>query len=153
MLKRVVLGMSIQAWSQLCGMNIMMYHIVYVMGGAEIGSPLLSASIQYIINFVFTLPAILFLDKWPSLVVGSCLMMALLFTPVNAAAFIHMFVAAHETKGYTLEEMDDVFDEGTRAWQARGPRGSRLEQLQRQIERGTAKMRAPAAGEVPVTRC
>jgi MFS family permease len=28
MLKRVILGMSIQMWSQLCGMNIMMYYIV-----------------------------------------------------------------------------------------------------------------------------
>lgn len=26
MLKRVILGMSIQMWSQLCGMNIMMYY-------------------------------------------------------------------------------------------------------------------------------
>lgn len=26
--KRVVLGMSIQMWSQLCGMNIMMYYVV-----------------------------------------------------------------------------------------------------------------------------
>jgi|TARA_R110002003_G_scaffold290_7_gene18584 hypothetical protein len=26
--KRVILGMSIQMWSQLCGMNIMMYYIV-----------------------------------------------------------------------------------------------------------------------------
>lgn len=28
MLRRVLLGMSIQGWSQLCGMNIMMYYIV-----------------------------------------------------------------------------------------------------------------------------
>jgi len=28
MLKRVILGMSIQMWSQLCGMNVMMYYIV-----------------------------------------------------------------------------------------------------------------------------
>jgi len=28
MLKRVVLGMSIQMWSQLCGMNVMMYYVV-----------------------------------------------------------------------------------------------------------------------------
>jgi MFS family permease len=28
MLKRVLLGMSIQMWSQLCGMNVMMYYIV-----------------------------------------------------------------------------------------------------------------------------
>lgn len=38
MRKRVVLGMSVQAWSQLCGMNIMMYYIVYIMQGAGIGS-------------------------------------------------------------------------------------------------------------------
>lgn len=38
MFKRVVLGMSVQAWSQLCGMNIMMYYIVYIMQGAGIGS-------------------------------------------------------------------------------------------------------------------
>ncbi|KAI9151525.1 MFS glucose transporter mfs1 [Paramyrothecium foliicola] len=78
MVKRLVLGMSIQAWSQLCGMNIMMYYIVYIMEGAQIASPLLTASIQYIINVVLTLPAILFLDKWgrrPSLIVGSFLMM------------------------------------------------------------------------------
>ena len=28
MLKRVILGMSIQMWSQLCGMNVMMYYVV-----------------------------------------------------------------------------------------------------------------------------
>jgi len=28
MLKRVLLGMSIQMWSQLCGMNVMMYYVV-----------------------------------------------------------------------------------------------------------------------------
>lgn len=38
MIKRVALGMSVQAWSQLCGMNIMMYYIVYIMQGAGIGS-------------------------------------------------------------------------------------------------------------------
>ena len=28
MMKRVILGMSIQMWSQLCGMNVMMYYVV-----------------------------------------------------------------------------------------------------------------------------
>jgi hypothetical protein len=28
MLKRVILGMSIQMWSQLCGMNVLMYYVV-----------------------------------------------------------------------------------------------------------------------------
>jgi hypothetical protein len=46
MAKRVLLGMSIQMWSQLCGMNVMMYYVVYIMEGANIASPLLTASIQ-----------------------------------------------------------------------------------------------------------
>ncbi|PHH71298.1 hypothetical protein CDD83_5227 [Cordyceps sp. RAO-2017] len=249
MLRRLVLGMSVQAWSQLCGMNIMMYYIVYVMESAEIGSPLLTASIQYIVNVVLTLPAILFLDRWgrrPALIVGSFLMMTWLFisgalqqyygqpnTPemrtgrskditwivvgnrpvscaivacsylfvatfattwgptswtypaeifpsrirakavsistatnwlfntvlafavppllwhinyktyylfgsFNAAAFVHMFFTAHETKGFTLEEMDDVFDTGSRAWQRSGPGRSRLEELETQLETETA---------------
>jgi hypothetical protein len=41
-------------------MNIMMYYIVYIMEGAQIASPLATASIQYVINVVMTLPAILF---------------------------------------------------------------------------------------------
>ena len=34
MLKRVILGMSIQAWSQLCGMNIMMCTLIIAVRGA-----------------------------------------------------------------------------------------------------------------------
>lgn len=82
MLKRVILGMSIQMWSQLCGMNIMMYYIVYIMEAAGVGSPLLTASIQYIINVALTLPAILYLDRFgrrPALLAGSFLMMTWLF--------------------------------------------------------------------------
>ncbi|KAK0615712.1 high-affinity glucose transporter [Bombardia bombarda] len=82
MLKRVALGMSIQMWSQLCGMNIMMYYIVYIMEGAQIASPLATASIQYVINVALTLPAIVYLDKWgrrPSLILGSFGMMTWLF--------------------------------------------------------------------------
>ncbi|KAK4217002.1 hypothetical protein QBC37DRAFT_370426 [Rhypophila decipiens] len=45
------------------GMSIMMYYIVYIMATAKIASPLATASIQYIINVVITLPAIIFLDK------------------------------------------------------------------------------------------
>ena len=59
-----------------------MYYIVYVMEAAGIGDPLLTASIQYILNVALTLPAILFLDKWgrrPSLLLGSFGMMTLLF--------------------------------------------------------------------------
>ncbi|KAK4112932.1 MFS sugar transporter-like protein [Canariomyces notabilis] len=250
MLKRVALGMSIQMWSQLCGMNIMMYYIVYIMEGAQIASPLATASIQYAINVVLTLPAIIFLDKWgrrPSLILGSFGMMTWLFisgalqqyygqpntgetrTPnnsditwivyqnrpvssaivscsylfvatfattwgpvswtypaeifpskirakavslstaanwfwnmvlafavppllwnisykmyyifgaFNAAAFVHMALMAPETKGFTLEEMDDVFDSGRPAWK-KYKKGSRLEDIERQIAEGNLKV-------------
>jgi len=69
-------------WSQLCGMNVMMYYIVYIMEGANIASPLLTASIQYILNVALTLPAIIYLDRFgrrPSMLIGSFLMMTLLF--------------------------------------------------------------------------
>lgn len=98
MFRRIVLGMSIQMWSQLSGVNVMygfvqhffrpaanigrMYYVVYVMEAAGIGNPLLTASIQYILNVVLTLPAIFFLDKWgrrPSLLCGSLFMMVFLF--------------------------------------------------------------------------
>ncbi|MCJ1413126.1 MFS sugar transporter [Ptychographa xylographoides] len=265
MLRRVVLGMSVQMWSQLCGMNVMMYYIVYVMDAAGVSDPLLTASIQYILNVVLTLPAILFLDKWgrrPSLLVGSFFMMLfllvvgclegiygrpftaadgplgaiswilrdnrgvtlavvvfsylfvgtfsitwgptswtypaeifpsqvrakavslatasnwgwncalafavppllwtinwkmyMLFAAFNGAAFCHMFCTAPETKGKTLEEMDDVFDAGRPAWRT-APKGSRLDVLRIEIEKGartvdapglaTAMARVPTGGE------
>ncbi|KAK4461940.1 MFS sugar transporter-like protein [Cladorrhinum samala] len=253
MLKRVALGMSIQMWSQLCGMNIMMYYIVYIMEGAQIASPLATASIQYVINVALTLPAIVYLDKWgrrPSLLLGSFGMMSWLFisgalqqyygqpntaetrTPnnsditwivndnrpvssaivacsylfvatfattwgpvswtypaeifpskirakavslstsanwfwnmvlafavpplltninyrmyfifgaFNAAALVHVALLAPETKGYALEEMDEVFDSGRPAWK-KYKKSNRLEELERQIEAGNLKVSVP----------
>lgn len=54
-----------------------------------------------------------------------------------------MFLLAHETKGYTLEEMDDVFDSGIPAWRTHTKPGSRLEDLQQEIEKGNMKVAAP----------
>jgi len=255
-LRRLILGMSIQMWSQLCGMNIMMYYIVYIMEGANIASPLVTASIQYIINVVLTLPAIIYLDRFgrrPALLIGSFLMMLwlfisgaiqavygqtntdvtrtstnsditwivldnypasvaivtcsylfvasfattwgptswtypaeifpskirakavslatasnwfwncvlafavppllwninwkmyMIFAAFNGLAFIHMFLTAPETKGRTLEEMDDVLDSGLPAWKS-VPGGSRLDKLARDIETGTVKVTAPIGG-------
>ena len=56
-----------------------------------------------------------------------------------------MFLTAPETKGKTLEEMDDVFDSGLPAWKA-VPKGSRLDQLQKDIEAGNLKIAAPIGG-------
>lgn len=52
------------------------------MEGANIASPLLTASIQYILNVLLTLPAIIYLDRFgrrPSMLIGSFLMMTYLF--------------------------------------------------------------------------
>lgn len=232
-------------------MHSMMYYIIYLMQAAGIGNPLLTATIQYILNVALTLPAVLFLDKWgrrPSMLFGSIIMMILLFiagalegiygvpnprtdptldaitwviqdhpsvskavlacsylfvatfaitwgptswtyvseiypseirakavslatasnwaancvlafsTPpllrsiswkiymifatFNGLAFIHMFLAAPETKGKTLEEMDDVFDKGLAPWMA-GPKGSRLDFLESEIEDGVFMVKRP----------
>jgi hypothetical protein len=68
--------------------------------------------------------------------------MYMIFATFNGAAFIHMFLTAPETKGKTLEEMDDVFDSGRPAWRA-VPKGSRLDQLQKDIEAGNIKIAGP----------
>src|SRR5580700_989626 len=86
-------------------MNIMMYYIVCkwhfskvpyssfqrevancgctdIMEGANIASPLVTASVQYIINVALTLPAIIYLDRFgrrPALLIGSFMMMLWLF--------------------------------------------------------------------------
>jgi hypothetical protein len=69
----------------------------------------------------------------------------MIFATFNGAAFIHMFLTAPETKGKTLEEMDEVFDSGLPAWRA-VPKGSRLDQLQKDIEAGNIKVHHPIGG-------
>lgn len=39
-----------------------------------------------------------------------------IFGAFSAAAFMHMTLAAPETKGHTLEEMDEVFDPVIPSW-------------------------------------
>ena len=53
-----------------------------------------------------------------------------------------MFLAAPETKGKSLEEMDEVFDGGRPAWRS-APKGSRLDVLRREIEEGDTKITVP----------
>ncbi|RHZ62931.1 MFS sugar transporter [Aspergillus turcosus] len=255
--KRVILGMSLQMWSQLCGMNVMMYYIVYIMQSTGAGSPLLTASIQYILNTALTLPAIMYLDKFgrrPAILIGfalqavflyisgglqagygipnphtdptlsaiswvvpdpnigkaiiamsylfvcsfattigptswtypaeiypakvrakavslatasnwiwNCLLalfvppllwsinwkMYMIFAAFNTAAFVHMFLTAPETKGFTLEEMDEVFDAGIPAWRKLNKK-SRLEELEQEIAEGKLKVTAHGEKDGPV---
>jgi MFS family permease len=60
--------------------------------------------------------------------------MYIVFATFNGAALVHTYLCAPETKGKTLEEMDEVFDSGRPAWR-KGAEGSTLETLQEEIER------------------
>ncbi|CCA67037.1 probable high-affinity glucose transporter [Serendipita indica DSM 11827] len=79
-LRRLMLAMSLQAWSQLTGMNIMMYYITYVFIGAGLTGRrgnLIASSVQYVLVVAMTFPAILYIDKWgrrPMLLIGQLLM-------------------------------------------------------------------------------
>jgi hypothetical protein len=68
-----------------------------------------------------------------------------IFATFNAVAFIHMILLAPETKGYTLEEMDEVFNSGLPAWKTLN-KASRLEQLEKEIEEGKLKISVPRGG-------
>jgi len=81
---RTIVGVSCQIWSQLTGMNVMMYYISYVfqMAGLTGSANLISSSIQFIINVVMTVPALIWLDTWGrrnTFLVGSTLMMIFMF--------------------------------------------------------------------------
>ncbi|KAJ6099342.1 hypothetical protein N7467_000877 [Penicillium canescens] len=84
MIHRTMTGVWCQIWSQLTGMNVMMYYITYVfsMAGYEGDATLLASSIQYIINVVMTVPALIWVDRWgrrPTLLIGATLMMIWMF--------------------------------------------------------------------------
>ncbi|EIW77215.1 general substrate transporter [Coniophora puteana RWD-64-598 SS2] len=78
--RRVFLGASMQMWSQLSGMNVMMYYIIYVFEGAGLTGTrgnLIADSVQYVLNVLFTIPAIIYIDRWgrrPLIIIGTFLM-------------------------------------------------------------------------------
>lgn len=85
MFYRTFTAIFCQIWSQLTGMNVMMYYINYVfdMAGYKGNATLLASSIQYIINVAMTLPALIWVDKWgrrPTMIVGALLMTIFMFT-------------------------------------------------------------------------
>jgi len=107
MLNRVHIGVFTQIWSQLTGMNVMMYYItvssgswtsimrflttlqyVFAMANLKGNNILLSSSIQYVINVIMTIPALIWIDRWgrrPMFLVGAAFMMLWLF--INAGTF------------------------------------------------------------------
>ncbi|KAF7712406.1 MFS-type Sugar/inositol transporter [Penicillium ucsense] len=91
MIYRTHIGMFTQIWSQLTGMNVMMLYITYVFGMAGLSgnANLVASSIQYVINVVMTIFALLFIDRWGRrvpLLVGSTLMMTFMFANAGIMA-------------------------------------------------------------------
>ncbi|KAJ5760299.1 hypothetical protein N7520_007455 [Penicillium odoratum] len=91
MLNRTFIGIFTQIWSQLTGMNVMMYYITYVfrMAGYSGNATLLASSIQYIINVVTTVPALIWVDRWgrrPTLLIGATFMMIWMYANAGLMA-------------------------------------------------------------------
>ncbi|KAH8896173.1 major facilitator superfamily transporter glucose [Thozetella sp. PMI_491] len=79
MINRTLIGLFTQIWSQLTGMNVMMYYISYIfaMTGYTGNANLLASSIQYVINVIMTIPALLWIDRWGrrnTMLIGAVLM-------------------------------------------------------------------------------
>jgi sugar porter (SP) family MFS transporter len=91
MINRLHIGVSTQIWSQLTGMNVMMYYITYVFGMAGLTGDinLIASSIQYIINVLMTIPALVYMDRWgrrPMFVIGAIFMAIWMFTNAGLMA-------------------------------------------------------------------
>jgi sugar porter (SP) family MFS transporter len=85
MINRTHIGVFTQIWSQLTGMNVMMYYITYVfaMAGLTGNNLLVSSSIQYVINVAMTVPALIWIDRWgrrKPLIIGAIFMQIWLYT-------------------------------------------------------------------------
>jgi len=65
MWKRTLAGMSVQAWQQLSGANVMTYYVVYVfqMAGLTGNTNLISSGVQYALFIIFTTVVFFFIDK------------------------------------------------------------------------------------------
>ena len=88
---RVHCAIFTHIWSQFSGTNAMMYYIVYIfqMAGLSGNFALIAASIQYVINVVMTVPALLFMDHWPRrkvMMIGSFIMGTWLFIEAGLMA-------------------------------------------------------------------
>jgi sugar porter (SP) family MFS transporter len=91
MINRTFIALFTQIWSQLTGMNVMMYYIgnIFSMAGYTGNANLLASSIQYVINVFMTVPALIWMDKWgrrPSLLIGATLMGTWMFAGAGILA-------------------------------------------------------------------
>jgi sugar porter (SP) family MFS transporter len=118
LINRTHIGVFMQIWSQLTGMNVMMYYItiVFTMAGLSGNTLLVSSSIQYVINVVMTVPALLWMDRWgrrPTLLVGAFFMAIWLFA--NAGILATKGIPHPEGFGGTREATTQVTGAASKA--------------------------------------
>ncbi|GAA5878400.1 hypothetical protein JCM8547_007908 [Rhodosporidiobolus lusitaniae] len=109
--RRVFLGCSVQAWSQLTGMNVMMYYVVYVVQSAGLvgrRAELIASAVQYSLALAFTVPAlwcIEWLGRRQMLLYGAlCMGVFLCLVGSLQAAFGHAVEAtASDTTTWVVE--------------------------------------------------
>ncbi|ROV89290.1 hypothetical protein VSDG_09102 [Cytospora chrysosperma] len=82
MWKRTMAGMSVQAWQQLAGANVMVYYLNYIaeMAGLKGNVAMVTSGIQYAVFIIFTGATFFFVDKvgrrtlliWGAIGMGIC---------------------------------------------------------------------------------
>lgn len=92
--RRILLGVFIQIFQQLTGINAIMYYAPQIFtnaGLASNSSKLLATGVNGIINMLSTIPAILWIDRWgrrPTLISGG-IMMALCMITIGSVLGVH----------------------------------------------------------------
>ncbi|KAK0649096.1 general substrate transporter [Cercophora newfieldiana] len=94
MWKRTMAGMTVQAWQQLAGANVIVYYLTYIaqMAGLRGNVAMVTSGIQYAVFIVFTGIMWLFIDKtgrrtllvWGALGMGLCTSSSVASWPPNA---------------------------------------------------------------------
>lgn len=90
-IQRILAGIFVHIWTQLSGNNAILFYVSYIfqMSGLTGNVSLLAAGVQYAVNVLFTLPAIVYIDKIgrrPALMIGSTLMMTFLYATAGVMA-------------------------------------------------------------------
>ncbi|CAG8496769.1 9192_t:CDS:10 [Acaulospora morrowiae] len=100
--RRIFLGIFIQIFQQLTGINAIMYYAPQIFTNAGLtsnSSKLLATGVNGIVNVLATIPEILWIDRWgrrPTMISGG-LLMALCMTTIGSV------LAVHGTKYYDNE--------------------------------------------------
>lgn len=90
-IQRILAGIFIHIWTQLSGNNAILFYVSYVfqMSGLTGNISLIAAGVQYAVQVVCTLPAIIYIDRLgrrPALMIGSALMAIFLYSTAATMA-------------------------------------------------------------------